>query len=268
MVEYTDARGHRRHVLAWGATNAIAPDRTRKQVHFKLDYSGGSKAFGYAYWKTLRNACDHFPTAQGLADAAGESPLPLYVAGCRAPNGSFWALQAWKRVIPHAGLHKRDYRRAATELHLSHWKGPLPVFWLKTDWSYAGRFDHLWGQLTYLGVPVHGFGATNVGNPTDSFGRNVYVDTFDSSWGRGWWRLQAFLTHRPRGNFCVGTHKFGHTTNGMGIKYRATVMGPGVTPVMRWKGPQPGPYNAQADAASNAQQQQLAGPNDSCYKVN
>jgi hypothetical protein len=264
MVEYIDRSGRHHHVLAWGAKNAIAPDRNRKQRHFKLDYSGGSGSFGRGYWKTLRNACDHFPTAREFAAATGQEPLPLYVAGCRARNGSLWALQAWKRLVPHGGLYKRDYRRARLELHLSHWDTALPVLAVHTDWVYGGKFDHLWGRFTYLGVPVHGFGATNTGNPTDAFGRNLYVDTLDPKWGRGWWRLQAFLTHRPAGNFCVGTYTFGRTTPGMGKAYRGTIMGPGVTPVVRVRVPQPGPYDPAADAASNAQQKALAPPGDSC----
>ena len=229
LVEYTSANGRRHHTLAWGAKNAIRPTRGRKQRHFKVDYSGGYGTFGRAYWKTMKNACVHFPTAQGLADAAGEDPLPLYVAGCELPNGSFWALQAWKRIVPHGGLHKKDYRNAFVELHLSHWNTALPVLKLHTDWIYNGHFDHLWGQFTYLGIPVHGFGATNTGNPTDSFGRNLYVDTLDSRWGSGWWRLQAFLMHRAGRQLWDGsTYKFGHSTPGMATMYRGTIMGPGV----------------------------------------
>jgi hypothetical protein len=264
VVEYTDHKGRRHHVLAWGAKNAIAPTRGRKQRHFKLDYSGGWATFGRAYWATMKNACNHFPTAQGLADAAGEEPLPLYVAGCQLPNGSFWALQAWKRIVPHGGLHKRDYRNAFVELHLSHWNTELPVLKMHTDWIYNGKYDHLWGQFTYLGVPVHGFGATNVGNPTDAFGRNLYVDTLDSRWGSGWWRMQAFLMHRPAGNYCVGTYKFGRTVPSMGKEYRGTIMGPGVTPIVRVKVPEPGPYDPHADAIANAQEKALAPPGDSC----
>jgi hypothetical protein len=267
LIEYTNRRGRRVHVLAWGAKNAIAPTRDRRQRHFKLDYSGGYDSRGRAYWKTMRNACAHYPTAQALADAAGEKPLPLYVAGCRLPNGSFWALQAWKRIIPHAGMHRRDYRHAKTDLQLSHWDTALPVLTVHTDWVYNGRFDHLWGQFTYLGIPVHGFGATRIGNPTDSFGRNLYVDTLDSKWGRGWWRMQAFLMHRPAGNYCVGTYTFGHSAPGMGKAYRGTIIGPGVTPVIRVKVPQPGPYDPHADAISNAQQKALAPPGDSCNNV-
>jgi hypothetical protein len=263
VVDYTDSRGRRRHILAWGAKNAIAPTRSRHQRHFHLDYSGGWASRGGPYYATMKNACHHFPTAGALAAAAHEDPLPLYVAGCELPNGSFWALQAWKRIVPHGGLHKSDYAKAVTELHLSHWDTALPVLELHTDWIYNGQYDHLWGRFTYLGVPVHGFGSNN-GNPTDTYGRNLYVDTLDSKWGSGWWRLQAFLTHHPAGNFCVGTYKFGHTQPGMGKEYRATIMGPGVTPLVRVKVPEPGPYNAAADALANQQEKALAPPGDSC----
>jgi hypothetical protein len=263
MVDYTDMHGVRKHILAWGAKNAIAPTRARHQRHFHLDYSGGYASFGRAYWKTMKNACHRFRTAGQLAAAAHEDPLPLYVTGCRLPNGSFWALQGWKRIVPHGGLHKRDYAKAFTELHLSHWNTALPVLEINTDWIYNGSFDHLWGRFTYLGVPVRGFGS-NHGNPTDTYGRNLYVDVLDSKWGKGWWRLQAFLTHHPAGNFCVGTYRFGHTQPGMGKAYRGTIMGPGVTPLIRVKVPEPGPYDPVADAHSNALQKQLAPPGDSC----
>lgn len=272
LVQYTDRSGRRHHILAWGAKNAIPPARGRRQRHFKFDFTGGWATRGRAYWATMRNACNHFPNARALAAAAGEDPLPLYVAGCQASNGSFWVLQAWKRIVPHGGLHKADYRRAHTELHLSHWTTALPVLEVNTDWIYynasTGRaFDHLWGRFTYLGNPVYGFGNNGVGSPTDSFGRNLYVDTLDSRWGTGWWRLQAFLTHRPAGNYCVGTYKFGHRRPGMGRAYRATVMGPGVTPIVRVKVPEPGPYNAHDDAIANAAEKALAPPSDNCHNT-
>ena len=114
---------------------------------------------------------------------------------------------------------------------------------------------------------MHGFGATNTGNPTDAFGRNLYVDTLDSAWGKGWWRMQAFLMHRPAGNYCVGTYKFGRSVPSMGREYRGTIMGPGVTPIIRVKVPQPGPYDPHADAIANAQEKALAPPGDSCNNV-
>jgi hypothetical protein len=264
IVSYTDRHGVRHHILAWGAINASKPVRGRRQRRFKLDYTGGIASFGHAMWK-YPDSCKHFANAAALQAAMpGQPKLPMVIDSCRAGDGTFWALQAWKRIIPHGGLHKSDYAKAPLELHLSHWSGPLPVLWLKTDWVYNGKYDHLWGQFTYRGHPVYAF-HTNHGDPTDGWGRNVYVDTYDSKWGKGWWRLQAFLTHRPKGNFCVGTYNFGHSQPGMGSEYRATIMGPGVTPIVRWTGPSPGPYDAAADAIANAEQRQLAPKTDSCY---
>jgi hypothetical protein len=95
--------------------------------------------------------------------------------------------------------------------------------------------------MTYRGVPVYGFGATSAGNPTDGYGRNLYLDTLDApNYDDGWKRENSFLTHRSAGNFCYGFYarktyypdKFGNQTRppGNGAKYRLTVIGPGVSP--------------------------------------
>jgi hypothetical protein len=41
----------------------------------------------------------------------------------------------------------------------------------------------VFGRLTYLGQPVYGMRATTKGAPLDSFGRNIYLDTFNSAYG-------------------------------------------------------------------------------------
>ncbi len=52
MLTYTSG-GMLKHVLAWGAIDAIPPTRGRKQVAFKLDYSGGyGKYHTQHYWAT------------------------------------------------------------------------------------------------------------------------------------------------------------------------------------------------------------------------
>src|SRR4051794_11625391 len=130
------------------------------------------------------------------------------------------------------------------ELHLSHWSGPIASLEAWTDWIYSGRYHHLFGRLTYNGQPVHGFSATRAGSPTDSYGRNVYLDTFNSRYGKGWRRENAFLAHSPTGVFCYGFYAFDPTKGyahppgfpstprgpGNGEQYRLTVIGPGVTP--------------------------------------
>src|SRR5689334_1333500 len=58
LVSYTRTNGQPRHVLVWGALNALPPSADVPQVQFKWDYAGGWKKYKNArYWKTFRNAC-------------------------------------------------------------------------------------------------------------------------------------------------------------------------------------------------------------------
>jgi hypothetical protein len=239
LLTYRDAGGVK-HVLAWGAVNAIAPTRDRQQVEFKLDYAGGWGKYHRTYWKTFGSEC-------GTYDGP---PLAWLVTACKAPDGSYWAVQAWKRELPNYGVAPTP-RQAVWELRLSHWTGALPVLSISTDWSWH-RWNHLFGTFAYGGTPVFGFRATSGGNPLDGFGRNVYVDTFDSKYGKGWRRENSFLTHRGTGVFCYSFNPHGSHPAGRGTKYRATVEGPGVTPDVMWEGRAPGAYDRALDHEANA----------------
>jgi hypothetical protein len=158
-------------------------------------------------------------------------------------------------MLPNYGVAPTA-AQAAWELRLSHWTGELPVLTISTDWAWH-QWDHLFGTFTYAGSPVFGFKATPGGNPLDSFGRNVYVDTFDSAYGPGWKRENSFLTHTGTGAFCYSVNPHGSHPAGKGTKYRATVEGPGVTPDVMWEGLAPGPYDKQADQIANGEIAQL-----------
>ncbi len=249
MLTYTKRGKHKRvyHVLAKGGINARPPVKGGKQVAFKLDRAGGWKFYHNGkYWKHFKNVCGDY-----------EGPeLTWLVTACTMPDGSHWAVQAWKRMLFNYGLQttgKRNFR----ELRLSHWNTDIPVLTINLDWSWAGRFDHLWGFYTYLGQPVYGFAHTLKGAPLDRYGRNIYLDTFNSRYGRGWRRENSFLTHPPTGGFCYGltSHRKSGVT-GKGKKYRATVQGPGVTPDVFWTSEAPGPYDKALDALANERQAQ------------
>jgi hypothetical protein len=240
--------GHVRRVLAWGAVNAIAPTQARPQVKFRLDYSGGWGKYRRDYWKTFHNSCRPY---DGPA-------LAWFVAACKAPDGSYWAVQSWQRDLPDYGVVPTA-TQAAWELHLSHWRGSLPVLQISVDWAYR-RFDKLFGTFTYLGRPVFGFHSTSSGSPLDSFGRNLYVDTFDSVYGTGWRRDNSFLTHSGRGSFCYGFYPHGSHPAGKGLKYRATVEGPGVTPDVMWQGAAPGAFNSSTHAEARRELEALGDP--------
>ena len=238
LLTYT-AGGQLKHVLAWGAVNAIAPTRSRPQLAFKLDYAGGWGKYHRDYWKTFKNACSAYDGPQ----------LAWSVTACKAPDGSYWALQAWQRMLPNYGVAPTA-AQSVWELRLSHWTGQLSVLTIQTDWAWH-QWDHLFGTFTYDGSPVYGFKATAGGNPLDSFGRNVYVDTYDSAYGAGWKRENSFLTHTSTGAFCYSVNPHGDHPAGKGTKYRATVEGPGVTPDVMWEGLAPGPYDKAADLVAN-----------------
>jgi hypothetical protein len=240
LVTYR-ARGRLHHVRAWGAINARHPSQSKPQVRFRKDYSG-------RYWTSFKDACRAYDGPR----------LAFQIAACAAPDGSYWALQAWRRTLrnfdgrPRAGL-------GTWELHLSHWSGPIALLEAWTDWVFNGRYHHLFGRLTYAGRPVHGFTATSVGSPTDTYGRNIYVDTFNSRYGRGWRRENGFLAHRPTGIFCYGFYPFTRRGPGNGEKYRLTVIGPGVTPDVSITIPGLHDYNPNnpADVAYERQQNAL-----------
>jgi hypothetical protein len=244
LVTYR-SEGRLHHTLAWGAINARSPRRGLSQVSFRLDYSGGWGSRRKDLWRGFKNACGPY---QGPA-------LNYAVAACTAPDGSHWVLQKWRRLLPPFGT-RPTFAQRAVELQLSHWSGDLPEFVVKVDWVYR-HYDHLYGWLKYKGKGVYGFRSTTYGSPLDKWGRNVFVDTYDSRYGRGWKRENGFLTHRSSGGFCYGFYPHGNRPVGKGTQYRATVMGPGVTPILFWQGAAPGPFDPALDELANQEQRSI-----------
>jgi hypothetical protein len=290
MLTYNSG-GKTVHVLAYGAVNAIAPVAGGKQLALKLDYDGGYNenytqnpvakaaianlralqaqaakataagdnktryvlkpkiAAAFAALAALRTAAtDYWKT---FSCPAYDGPVLAWkVTACKAPDGSYWAVQSWQRQLPNYGLAPTTPRESAFEVHLAHWTGDLPVLTIQVNWAYK-KFDHLFGSFTYGGTGVYGFRATPGGAPLDTFGRNLYVDTFDSAYGAGWKRENSFLTHKTGGTFCYGFFAHGVHPIGAGTKYRATIIGPGLMPDMEWQGTPPGPFDAAAQATAN-----------------
>ena len=194
LVTYTRRDGSVRHVLAWGAINARDPDARLPQVRFRLDYTGGLAKYGARVFSRFANACRPYDGP----------PLVMLVAACKAPDGSYWALQSWQTPLPDLGFAPWLPEQRAWELHVSHWTGPLAQLEVHADWIYGGRFHDLFGRLTYRGKPVYGYRTTRYGAPLDGYGRLLYLDTYDSAYGRGWRRENSFVAHNPTGVFCYG----------------------------------------------------------------
>jgi hypothetical protein len=235
LIEYTTEQGLRRHVLAWGAINSNAPSTSVPQVHFTYDFSGGLSTVGRSLWKTYKNACTRYDGPE----------VAYFVAGCKARDGSYWALQSWQRRLPLLGFDPWLAIQSAYELHLSHWSGDLPVLDAHVNWTYGLLQQGVFGRLSYLDQPVFGFSSSSEGNPRDRYSRNVYIDTYNSAYGAGWKRESGILTHKNTGTFChsfvPGQKPFaGYPSQDLrpsarGERYRITVMGPGVTPTLMWE---------------------------------
>lgn len=251
LVTYTRADGTPRRVLVWDAVNARQPDSGAPQVRFRYDYAGGwGKYRKSSYWRTFRNVCVPY---DGPA-------LPYFLAACKAPDGTYWALQRWQRLQALLGFGPFRPEHTAWELHISHWSGPLAELQVFVNWTYGGGFEGVFGRFTYLGAPQYGFGTTSTGNPKDRYVRNVYIDTLNSAYGPGWFRESGIVTHKGTGTFChsfVPQRPFPDYPNramrpaAPGERYRVTVMGPGVTPVIQWEGPGLGPYDRVSDHGIN-----------------
>ncbi len=279
LVEYR-VHGKQRHVLVWGAINARIPPNTeeqpRPQVKFKVDYSGGWGTYGKVVWPTFKNTCRRYDGPR----------LAYFVTGCKAPDGSYWALQSWQVDLPDLGFLPWLPQQRARRLELSHWTGPVAVLKAYTDWVYAGRFHQVFGRLTYRGQPVHGYHTTRFGAVLDGYGRNIALDTFGSAYGPGWRRENAFVAHKPNGNFCYGFYPHDPTKGGYaypanqggvrpegnGSRYRLSVVGPGVTPDVTWQGqglPQFDPSNPALVALEqqmNALSDELSAGDKTCHE--
>ncbi len=194
LVEYTTAAGLRRHVLVWGAIDGI-PHQTNPpavQPGFQMDYSGGWKSRkNPGYWRSLRDGCARY---DGPA-------LPFFVVGCKAPDGTYWALQAWQRNLPMRGFAPWTAKQRGVELHVSHWSGEPPRLEVYRHWTY-GRSTQVFGRLLYRGQPVSGRGR-RAPRPCATSGRGTSsrwwpIDTFGSDFGPGWKHDTAIATHPGR----------------------------------------------------------------------
>ena len=260
LIGYARTDGSRRDVLVWGAVNARFPNAARAQVRFRFDYSGGLRRYGVRIRSRFLDRCRRYDGPQ----------LVFLVAACRAPDGSYWALQRWQRLLPMRGVDPWTARQSAFELHVSHWTGPLPQLEVSPNWTYGGQWQGLFGRLTYLGRPVHGF-RTPSSSRRDPYARFVYIDTFNSAYGPGWRHDAGKVLHLRNGAFCysfvpqptpAGYPVQGLRGPGNGERHRVVVMGPGVTPVVAWEGAGLGRYDGSLDEGYNRLFDRIVGPDD------
>jgi len=246
--------GVSKRVLVSGAVNALKPTPEVPQVKFALDY-GPRKRTESLFTKA--SSCRKYDGPK----------LAFFVTGCKAPDGSYWAIQRWRYWWPFFGYapwltYQRDWA-----YHISHWTGPIAKIELWSDWidrAHGSTAPHfVFGRLIYNDVPVYGFRAGNGGQPLDGYGRVLYWESLDSKLGAGWWRLTGILARNPSGTFChamvplptYSNYPDPHVVDaGNGKRYRVYAEGPGVTPLVLAEVDDPGnwdPNNAAKVARFN-----------------
>jgi hypothetical protein len=255
MLTYVQG-GKTRHVLVWGAVNALPPSETVPQVRFQIDWTGGWAVYGHTVFRQFGNACRAY---DGPA-------LANLLAACTAPDGSYWAVQRWQPNLPHRGFPPYKAGQTDWEIDVSHWSGPLATLEVYSDWAFGGDAHNLFGRLSYAGAPVHGFHTTKGGGPKDRYGRSLYIDTLDSAYGPGWKRETSIVFRKPTGVFCYSfwpTHDVslpGRPARpaGNGKAYRIEVVGPGVTPNLVATVADPGDWNPNDPAKVELENQMKA----------
>lgn len=284
------------HVLAWGAVNAIPPTPTGKQVAFQLDYSGGFDKYynedaaiqklrkefakirytpGYLanpVTKKLQQASQYasnYWNTGGFACGKYDGPaLAWLVTACKAPDGSYWAVQSWQRRLPHRGIDPWQPVQGSSSFDVSHWSGDIASVSVYVDWPRTFNYEteQIFGRMTYAGQPVHGFRTTASGAPTDGYGRGLYIDTLDSAYGAGWKRETSIVFRNPSGSFCYSFYPTNDVSlpgrpsrpAGNGSRYRISAMGPGVTPDVEAEADGIGRYDSGSAADAELERNRLS----------
>ena len=193
LVSYRRTDGARRDVLISGrrertrSGRGAATGEVRATTTAAVGGSHGTAEYARSFEDTCR--------AYDGPSSSCSSPR------CKAPDGSYWALQRWQRLAPMRGFAPFLPEQDAYELHVSHWSGPLPVLEVSPNWTYGGTLQGLFGRLTYRGDAVYGF-RTPSATRSDPYARFVYIDTFNSVYGPGWKRDTGIVTHQRNGAFC------------------------------------------------------------------
>ena len=136
----------------------------------------------------------------------GSVSIPFAVAVRRTADGKLWALQSWRRLL-----------HGPAELRFSRWRGdPTRLTLRAVCCKYGG--ENVQGEASFQGRPIYGQHSTRAGVPLDSFGRNVYLDSYR---GTGWTRMMGILTNRPNGFFSLWIRSYWQ-----GTRYRGAIIGP------------------------------------------
>ena len=169
------SEGRVHHTLAWGAINARTPKRGARQAAFRLDYSGGWGSRRTDLWRGFKNACGPYQGPE----------LNYVVAACTAPDGSHWVVQKWRRLLPPFGV-RPTFAQRATELSSPTSPAISPSSSSRSTGSTGTTTTSTAGSSTR--TRRLRLQRDEVRLAARQVGPDVFVDMYDSRYGRGWKR--------------------------------------------------------------------------------
>ena len=259
-ISFRAPSGARKSVLLWGAVNTqgVGPHH----LDFRIDRSGGWSSGRVNPRRPFRDRCAAYD---------GADSIPFLTAPiCKAPDGSYWAVQKYQYTggpMNDGGLVGSP--KFPWQVRVSHWTGSIARIDVGSDWTYAHRYHHIFGRVLYHGANPFGGSARVNGACTSRLCRNISIDTLDSDFGSGWRRASSILVNAPNGQWCFAfVNRGGGTGRSRVNKYRVYLSGPGVSPdpLIEFDGPG-NVYNAARQTQMVALQRAWAGGSGKCAKT-
>ena len=184
--------------------------------------------------------------------------LAWLVQACKAPDGSYWALQRWQRLKPNFGGTR--WTVGAAPLPLEQARSRELVMY--QNWAFD-RYRHIFGRLTYDGVGVYGFKATGAGDPLDDYGRNIYLDTFNSCVRQGLASARQLPHASPwphTGGLLLRLLRARRASARQRDEVPRDCRGPGVTPDVMWSADDIGGFKAPVQRQQQALERSWGDP--------
>ena len=179
LVTFRDGSGLK-HILAWGAVN--------DDVEFKVDYPAARASTTHLSGRRSRSRAVRTTGRRSRGRSPRARRRTVRTGPCRPGSACSRTTGACvlEPLRPAGSCTSRTGRARCRQLAI-----------MLDRQSSGGSTTSL--AATREGKPVYGFGNTSTAaTRLDDFGRNIYVDTFNSATARAGSARYSFLTHRPR----------------------------------------------------------------------
>ena len=240
MLTYTSG-GKLKHVLAWGAVNAIAPTRARAAGRVQARLRGRLGQVPHELLEDVRHALRRLRRAGARVEGDGLQGARRLVLG--APGLAAGA--------PELRRDARRPRRRSGSCGSRTGRATLPVLTIVDRLGLAPvgsplRHVHLRGEPG-LRLPVDLVGQPARHVRPQHLRRHVQLGVRRRLEARE----QLPDPHAAPASSVTASTRTARTRPARATQYRATVEGPGVTPDVMWQGDSPGAYDKALDLEAN-----------------